>query len=135
MDIIIVDDNKNFRQTLESYLVVEHRHNVIEVFEDGNQLIDFFNSPEKRYPDIILIDIEMPNINGINTAKQILWRNRYLKMIAVTMYEDRAYLNELLAVGFKGCIFKSNIQEIDKVLNIVYNNQLYFPEDIQIAAY
>jgi len=133
MDIIIVDDNKNFRETLESYLVVEHRHNVIEVFENGNQLIDYFNNSERKNPDIILIDIEMPNINGIETAKQLLWRNPYFKMIAVTMYEDKAYLNELLAVGFKGCIFKNDIQNIGDALSTVYKHQLYFPEDIQLS--
>jgi len=134
MDIIIVDDNKNFLKSLESYLITELNHNVIKVFENGNQLIDYYNSRERKNADVILIDIEMPNINGIETAKQLLWRNPYFKMIAVTMYEDKAYLSELLAVGFKGCIFKADIQNIDKALNTVYKHQLYFPEDIQISA-
>jgi len=130
MNLIIVDDNLKFSDSFEKFLTSELKHNVIKKFNDGNELLDFFNSDKRITPDIVLIDIEMPKLNGILTAKQLLYNNIYLKIIAITMYEDKAYLTELLATGFKGCVFKSNIQDIENALNSVYSNQLYFPDDI-----
>ncbi len=130
MNLIIVDDNKKFGENLEQCLTQELKHTVVARFENGEDLLSYFDKSQRITPDIILIDIEMPKLNGILTAKKLLWDNIYLKIIAITMYEDKAYLTELLSTGFKGCIFKANIQNIEAALNSVYSNQLYFPDDI-----
>lgn len=130
MDLIIVDDNKQFRESIEIYIQMRLNHNIVACYENG---IDFLDSITTLKADIILMDIEMPEMNGIDATKQALWSNRDLKVIAVTNYQDQAYLLNLISAGFKGCVFKNAVfEELEKALKTVQKNNYYFPKNIPI---
>ena len=93
MKFIIVDDNKTFGDGIKYYLENILNHQVIGVAHDGEEFLKLKNSHEA---DIILMDIEMPKLNGIETVKKALWDSPFLKFIAVTSYKEKAYLLELL---------------------------------------
>ena len=130
LKIIVVDDNEIFRKGILFYLNKMLNFDIIEEFSDGN---DFLGSQNLINADIVLMDIEMPKLNGIAAAKQALWRIPHLKIIAITNYKDKAYLTELIGAGFKGCVFKDNIyEELNNAINSVTAGEIYYPEDINL---
>ena len=130
MKFIVVDDNKTFRDGIKYYLENILSHKVIGVASDGEEFLKMENS---READIILMDIEMPNLNGIETIKKALWDNSTLKFIAITNYSDKAYLLELIGAGFKACVFKSNIyEELENTIFKIIANKSCFPPGIKI---
>lgn len=114
MNVIIIDDNKHFREGFNYFLEEKLNINVVAVYETGKQALKQINFPEA---DIVFMDIEMPEIDGIETAKRLLKVFPKLKIIAVTMYEDNIYLEELKNVGFWGCISKDEI--FDKISEVI----------------
>lgn len=130
MKLIIVDDNIQFRESLEVYLSMRLNHKVIASFDNAKSFID---SQIIHKADIILMDIEMPELNGIDATKKALWHNKDLKIIAVTNYQDKAYLTHLISAGFKGCVFKNNVyEELENALNEVLHNKLHFSSKIPL---
>ena len=130
MKIIIVDDSESFREGLKYYLQKDHHYQVISEAKDG---LEFLQLKNIHHADVILMDIQMPELNGIKTAKRILWDMNYLKIIAITMYEDKAYLRELVEAGFKGCVIKNKIYEdLPIVIDIVSKGKMSFPVNIKL---
>lgn len=130
MNFIIVDDNITFRDSLQFFIETSLKQNVIGIFSDG---LEFLENSNNHLADIILMDIEMANLNGIDAVKKALWENPFLKFIAITSYTERAYLLDLLDAGFKGCVFKTKIfDELEKAIYEVNNGNYYFPDDIKI---
>lgn len=128
MKFIVVDDNKTFREGIKYYLENILYHEVIGMAEDGEQFLQIENKPEA---DIILMDIEMPIINGVEAAKRGLWENNTYKFIAVTSYKDKAYLTDLIFAGFKACIFKDYFyDEFEETVSKVFNDNIHFPQEI-----
>ena len=75
----------------------------------------------------------MPEMNGIEATKRALWKDKDIKVIAVTNYQDKAYLKTLISAGFRGCVFKNNVfEELESALKKVYEMKFYFPKDIQL---
>ena len=128
MKIIIIDDNKEFRLSLEHLIVQKLNYRLLGSFESG----EAFLAVSTQYnPDIVLMDISMPGTDGYETTKKLIWRNPNLKIIAITMFTDKAYLKKLIENGFKGCVYKTNIyKELGKAITTVQNNNYYFPGDI-----
>lgn len=130
MKLIIVDDNIQFRESMEIYLNMRLGHKVISSYDSP---LSFLDSNELYKADIILMDIEMPGMNGIEATKRALWKDKDIKIIAVTNYQDKAYLKTLISAGFKGCVFKNSVfEELNIALNKVYKQKFYFPKDIQL---
>ena len=130
MKLIIIDDNKPFRDSLRFYLERTLEHEVIAEAIDGIEFLRIENSNEA---DAILMDVEMPNINGIQAVQIALSHNPKLNVIAVTSFYDKMYLLDLLNVGFKACVFKNRVfEELEKALYEISNQRKYFPENIKI---
>jgi two-component system, NarL family, response regulator LiaR len=128
MKIIIVDDNDLFRMNIKFYLEKKLKHQVIAEARSGNEFLQMHN---KHVADIILMDIEMNDTNGIAATKKVL-QNMNLKIIALTMHVEKVFLVELIGAGFKGCVFKTNVySELENALNDVYAGKFFFPENIK----
>ena len=129
MKIMLVDD-KSFRLALRHLLEKNKKYEIICEAENGSQAVDLINS---YVPEIVLMDIEMPIMDGLKAAKLMLWENSKIKFIAITMYKDKAYLDEIMSAGFRACIFKSEVfDKIYKVIDIVSNNNYLFPKNMKI---
>ncbi|MCG8698498.1 MAG: response regulator transcription factor [Bacteroidales bacterium] len=83
--------------------------------------------------DILLLDIDMPELNGMEVAKLVNQKNPNLKIIAVTMYEDNLYLKELVLRGFKGFVSKKRVtKNLYETIIQVQNNNYVFPDIIKM---
>ena len=102
-DIVIVDDHTLFRLGLQAllaragYLVVAQAANGFEAVEKVAQY----------RPALTILDISMPGMNGIETAREILRRDPSAKILAVTMFEDEVYVQEALKAGIRGYVLKT----------------------------
>lgn len=130
LKLIIVDDNNEFRTALRNIITLKYKWEIIAEACCGE---DFNRLPCLNQCDIILMDIMLPDINGIAITKKALWENNTRKFIAITFHYDQVYLKTLLCAGFRGCIFKSQIfAELPKAIETVMSGDLYFPKNILI---
>jgi DNA-binding NarL/FixJ family response regulator len=131
MRIIIVDDNKLFRDAIKLYLVNELNIDVVGEATNGKEFLALINN---AFVDIVLMDIQMPELDGIAATKKWCLRNPGTKVIAVTMFTDKAYLLQLIEAGFKGCIFKTNFfAEIATAIAAIQKGGLYFASNIKVS--
>jgi DNA-binding NarL/FixJ family response regulator len=128
--IIIVDDNLLFRRVIGKFLVREYGYTIIGEAACGEE---FFALPNIYDATIILMDLQMPEIDGYEITKKILRDYNHIKVIANTMHTEKAFLNELINVGFRGCVFKPEIYtHVYKAIEMVNQGKYYFPEVIKI---
>jgi Response regulator containing a CheY-like receiver domain and an HTH DNA-binding domain len=123
-NIILVDDHLIFRQGLKSLIVFENLGNVIGEASDGKEFIDLLSLPA---PDLVLMDIDMPHMNGMEATQKGLELVPNLKIIVFSMFGDEEYFRKMVALGVKGYILKSTgINEVEKAINDVMNGKTYF---------
>jgi DNA-binding NarL/FixJ family response regulator len=132
--IAIVDDHELFREGLK--LVLKQIPN-FEVIIDKGDGHSFINSLEQLNPDIVLMDINMPVISGIETSKLALSQKPHLKIIALSMHSGQNYYLQMIQSGAKGFILKkSGKYELETAINEVYKGGSYFsPEILQNITY
>ncbi len=130
MKLIVVDDNKSFLEAVTFFLEGKLGFKVLACFESGNKLLNYTHVTDA---DIILLDIEMPDINGLEVAKRLLYKHHNLKIVAVTNHTDSIFLKDLISSGFKGCVLKNRVfEEMLKVLNDVKNQSYSFPQNLKL---
>ena len=130
MKIVIVDDNDTFRTSIKLFLEEKYGH---QITAESNRADNILDSKEIYQADIILMDIVMPGMDGIEASKLILQKHSKVKIIVITMHTEKAFLKQLINTGVKGCIFKDQIfNNISSALNSVLKGQPYFPEEIPI---
>ncbi len=126
--IIIVDDHLIFRQSLKSLITVENIGNVIGEASDGREFIKLLSLPS---PDLVLMDIDMPNMNGMEATQKALEILPDLKIIVFSMFGDEEYFKKMVELGVKGFILKSSgINEVENAIKEVMNGKTYFPESL-----
>lgn len=126
--IIIVDDHNLFREGLK--LLLTNLPIVGDIYEasNGNEFLQLL---ESQLPDIVFMDIEMPDMNGIDATRKALEKYPYLKIIALSMYGEEAYYTKMIDSGAKGFLLKnSGIQEVEEAILNVAGGNSYFSQQI-----
>ena len=103
--IILADDHTIVRQGLAKLLEGEPDLKVVAEAEDGRQAV---NQVQKFRPDIVLMDIAMPNLNGIEATRQIKKLSPQTKVIILSMHSHDRYINELFSLGASGYLLKNS---------------------------
>jgi len=130
LNIILVDDNTAFRKALKM-LLEKHYH--AKIIAEASSAEEYLKLEIETNIDLIFMDIMMPEIDGIELTKKILWINNSLKIIAITMHNDRVYLQTLIEAGFVGCIFKNTLfTELPLAIKTIVEGKRYFPKNITI---
>lgn len=111
MKVLIIDDNESVRLLLRDYLPTS----VDEIYEgmDGGEAIALY---KKHRPDWVLMDWEMPNVNGITAIRQIIAAFPKANICMVTAFDDEAIRAEALSAGAIGFILKDNLFELEAIL-------------------
>ncbi len=99
--ILLADDHKEMRDRVARYLEVEF--DVVEAVADGRTLLD---AAARLNPDVCLLDISMPALNGIETAMQLKQRGSRAKVLFLTIHEDVDFLEAALRTGASGYVLK-----------------------------
>jgi DNA-binding NarL/FixJ family response regulator len=101
--VLIADDHTLFREGLVALLDSVPEIDVIATVEDGRQAIE---SAAKLQPDVILMDLQMPQVNGIEATRQIIQISPHIGVIVVTMFEDDDSVFAAMRAGARGYILK-----------------------------
>lgn len=128
MNLMIVDDHKIFRDGLK--LLLSHFPFVDTIWEaaDGHE---FLGKLEKVKPDIVMMDINMPVMGGIEATIEALDRYPDLRIIVLTTFHDEDYVEQMMLAGVEGYMLKrSTPEEFEKALVKVHNGGNYFSDEI-----
>jgi DNA-binding NarL/FixJ family response regulator len=126
--IILADDHTLVREGLRSLIESEPGMTVIAQAEDG---ISAVKLATKLSPDIILMDISMPGLNGIEASRQILAGSAAIKIIALSMSAERRLVSLMLNAGVSGYVLKdSAVEELIRAIHIVAANSIYLSPKI-----
>jgi DNA-binding NarL/FixJ family response regulator len=123
--IVVADDEDLFRNGI-SYLLMANDFNVIYEASNGNDLLVFLQTTT-LYPDVILMDIKMPLLNGVEATKQITNQYPDIKIIALSSYITSTFISNMLQVGAASYIPKnSSPQEMIITINNVVEKGYYY---------
>ena len=121
--ILIVDDHSITREGLKVLLNKKEHFEVVAEAENGRAAV---NLARKHKPDVVVMDINMPELNGVDASRQILSELPQTKIIALSMYSDRSYVKGMLRAGVSGYLLKNcAFEELSKAILTVTHNQTY----------
>ena len=104
MRLMLADDHKLLRAGLRLLLQRKPEIEIVGEAEDGEQTLSMF---EELQPDLLLLDLSMPKMNGIDCLKEILSRHEKAKVLVLTMHEDKHHIRLAMQAGAAGYIHKS----------------------------
>jgi DNA-binding NarL/FixJ family response regulator len=126
--IFIVDDHQMFRDGIKFLLTNIKNVEVVGEAENGKI---FLQAIENQMPDIVLMDISMPEMNGVEATRTAMEKYPDLKIIALSMFGDEEYYYKMIHAGVKGFVLKeSGSDELEEAINKVMNNQNFFSQEL-----
>ncbi len=126
--IAVIDDHDLFREGIRLVLNQIEGFHVVYDTSNGNQFVEILGTTEI---DIVLMDIEMPLINGIQTTIKAIQLKPDLKVIALTMFSDTGHYMQMIQAGVKGFILKkANKFELEQAILAVHQGGNYFSQEI-----
>lgn len=124
INIIIADDHEIFLDGLAMMLSRQKGFNVCGRATNGQQLLEIV---DEKKPDVVLTDIKMPILDGIASTRQMLKLQPYLKVVALSMFNEENLIVEMLEAGAKGYLLKNaHKNEITDAIVSVYENKNYY---------
>lgn len=119
MKIMIVDDDSLIRDSLKVLLELEDDIDVVGTASNGKEAYEMLN---KINPEIVLMDIRMPVIDGVIGTKLIKQKNQNIKVVILTTFKDDEYIKEAIKNGAEGYILKNQTGDsIVESLRAIYN--------------
>ncbi|MBM7585775.1 two-component system response regulator DegU [Bacillus pakistanensis] len=101
--IVIIDDHQLFREGVKRILEFEPTFDVAAEGDDGNEALALV---EEHHPDVVLMDINMPEINGVEATRQLVQKYPGTKVIILSIHDDESYVNHALKTGAMGYLLK-----------------------------
>ena len=127
-DIVLVDDHTLFRNGLKGLLEHCCGCRVVAEASDGDEFLEIL--PDVK-ADIVLLDIDMPRMNGFEAATKALARCPDLKIITLSMHGDEDYYFKMVSIGVKGFLLKSSdIDEVSTAIQTVAKGGSYFSQEL-----
>ncbi|PVY42921.1 response regulator [Pontibacter virosus] len=125
LTLAIADDHTLFRKGVIEILKNFEEITVISDAANGAELLEKI---EGNLPDIIMLDLEMPDMDGIAVARYVLSKYRKVKILIVSMYGEEELVKKLLEEGVHGYLLKSaDPEELREVLQLLRNGKTHYP--------
>ena len=121
--IIIVDDHQLFREGVKRILDFEDTFEVVAEGDDGTDVVSIY---EKNQPDVVLMDINMPNKNGVEATADLIAEYPDAKVMVLSIHDDESYVTHALKSGALGYMLKEmDADEIVEAIKVVSNGGSY----------
>lgn len=121
--ILLADDHKLMRDGLRALIEEQTEMEVVATAENGRTAV---HMARKHKPDVALVDISMPDLNGIDATRQIINELPFIKIIALSMHSDRQFVEGMLKAGACGYLLKDcAVSELVQAIKSVVNDQVY----------
>lgn len=126
--VIVVDDHDFFRTGLILNLKRLENVKVVGEAADGNEFLELLRTVTA---DVVFMDIKMPGMSGIEATKKASDTYRNLKIIALTMHDDKAYFMQMMQAGSKGFLLKNaGLDELKHSIETVMKHKNYYPSEL-----
>jgi len=129
MRLVVVDDDPIVCNSLKIILEAEKDIEVIGICHDGKDALEMYRESK---PDILLMDIRMKNMNGIEAAEILLKEDKKARILFLTTFSDTDYIIKALRIGARGFILKQNFESIIPALRSVLTGQRVFGDEIAL---
>jgi two-component system, NarL family, response regulator NreC len=121
--IIIADDHRIFREGVRTLLDRENDIEVIAEAENGRKTVDL--SLDLK-PDVVIMDITMPDLNGIEATRQIIEKNARVRIIALSMHSDKRFISGMIRAGASGYLLKDcAFEDLARAIRMVANGETF----------
>lgn len=126
--IIIVDDHRMFRESIRKIISIEK---IAEVQAEAGNGKELLNLLDKYSPDLVLMDISMPEMDGIEATKKAIEKQPELKVLTLSSFGDENYYFKMINAGAKGFLLKNaGITELEKAIIEVANGGSWFSSEL-----
>ena len=126
--VIIADDHEIFRKGLKAVLA---RLKDIEVVGEATSGKEVLSILDQTITDIVLMDIEMPEMNGIEATKRAIQLDPRVKIVALTMFNNDHYIQDMLDAGARGFLLKNVTKDIlNKALHTIASGNTYYSDEL-----
>jgi len=126
--VLIADDHKILREGLRHIIQNDLHFEVVALATDGRNAIALASD---LHPDLILMDISMPDLNGVEATRQILEMSPQVKIIALSMHTSKEFVSKMLKAGAAGYLLKDcAVDELGDAIRCVLANKIYISPDI-----
>ncbi len=126
--VLIADDHQIMREGLRSMLDREHDITVVGEADDGRMTQRL---ARELVPDVIIMDVAMPDLNGIEATRQIVAELPGVKIIALSMHDDRRFVLNMLKAGASGYMLKDcAFKDLAKAIRVVMANKTYLSHEV-----
>lgn len=123
MKVLIVDDDNLVAVSLKTILSSDSEIEVTGIGNDGTDAIRLY---EEQQPDVLLMDIRMSGMSGLDAGSEILSKHNDARILYLTTFNDDEYIIKAISIGAKGYIIKQDFESIIPAVKSVYNGQSVF---------
>ena len=126
--ILLIDDHKIVCDGLRLVLEQQPGMEVVGVAHDGRRGVHL---ARERTPDVVILDVAMPDLNGIEAARQLLEQQPQLRIVALSMHSDRRYVTGMLEAGARGYLLKDcAAEELADAIRTVVGGRVYLSPSV-----
>lgn len=126
--VLIADDHKIVREGLRALI---EKHETMEVVAEAQNGLEAVRLVRKLQPDVVIMDMGMPQMNGIEATREVTAHNPKIKVIALSMHSDKRFVLQMIKAGASGYLLKdSAFEELITAIRTVVSNQSYLSPKI-----
>ncbi len=130
--VLLADDHQMLRQGLRALIEKEDGMSVVAEAEDGREAVELSRELE---PDVIVMDVAMPNMNGIEGTRRIVAEQPGSRVLALSMHSDRRFVKEMFAAGALGYLLKdSAFGELVLAIRTLADDRIYLSPGVADAV-
>jgi len=133
VSLVLVDDNTAFRESVRALLDTEPGLTVLAEAHDGPTAIRLIG---ELTPDVVIMDVIMPNVNGIETTRQVVAASPAVKVIALSMHADNRFVSAMQDAGASGYVLKDQVlNELVAAIHAVASGQTHFRRQVPVDSW
>jgi DNA-binding NarL/FixJ family response regulator len=134
INVVIVDDHKLIRQGIKSLLEGHNHIQLVHEASDGFEITTWFKEGRgDTQVDVILMDMQMPKLNGWEATESLLKKDKNVKVIGLSSYDDDIFIEQFILSGGRGYLLKDQeIGEVVDAIEDVYESGYYFSDRVPI---
>ena len=130
--ILLADDHAVVRQGFKMILGAQADMEIVGEAANGREAVEL---AAQVHPDIVVMDVAMPELNGIEATRRLIAANPHIRVIALSMHKDSAYVREILRAGARGYLLKdSGVDDLVKAIRAVAGGESYLSPAVSNAV-
>ena len=130
--LMLADDHRMFREALCAPLSLESD---LEIVAEAGSAQETIDGVDRTRPDVLLLDISLPDMNGIEVARHLLAQHPELKIVVLTGYADRLYVNKMMRAGARAYVLKSaGTDELVRAIHAVVAGNIFLSPEVTAGA-